>query len=178
MGSKARAGCVSLLHLRGNHPAYCRVSFVGFTLAVTLVGLMAMYFSIYVMAMDGYPWRPDYLVGWALFIFFEGVASFIFAAAVRLGGLGCWCRCARRGGDDWRWMYQIVCLFVVVLWCVLSCLFLGGWVGWVGGRVSFVGLLSDSGNDTQSIFFFKQKGTDSSLHTSGLLFLLSVADLS
>ena len=107
------------------------MSFVAFSLAVTLVGLMAMYFSIYVMAMDGYPWRPDYLVGWALFVFFEGVASFIFAAAVRLGGLGCWCRCAGRGGA----MIGGGCIKLFVyflLFCgVLSCLFFG--VGGVGG---------------------------------------------
>lgn len=46
--------------------------------------MMAMYFSYYVLAMDGYPLRPDYLLGWLLFIIFEGIAAFVFFAVVRM----------------------------------------------------------------------------------------------
>ena len=60
------------------------MSFVIFSLGVAVCGMMAMYFSYYVLAMDGYPLRPDYLLGWFLFIIFEGIAAFVFFAVVRM----------------------------------------------------------------------------------------------
>ncbi|XP_076468216.1 uncharacterized protein LOC143299023 [Babylonia areolata] len=91
--------CRTIKPLRAKHCRYCnrcvlefdhhcpyiyncvgyhnRVSFFLFSCAVAVVGMMSMYMSYHVMEKEGFPLRPDYLCGVALFLFFEAIAGFV-----------------------------------------------------------------------------------------------------
>ena len=146
--------------LAPGHAPYCRASFVLFSLWVAAGGLLGMYFTYYVIDLEGYPWRPDYFISCLLLVFFEGVAIFIFVDTVRHGAVkrmvilcksfqhrgcvisvisnpacGCWfplCVC----GQLW------VLVSSVCVWSVAGVGFLCVWsVLWVLCVVSVVGVV-------------------------------------
>ena len=117
-------GVQPTLFLAPGHAPYCRASFVLFSLWVAASGLLSMYFTYYVIHLEGYPWRLDYFISCLLLVFFEGVAIFIFVDTVRhrvVNGVVILCNNFKHRGCPHLWvLVSYVCVCQLLL-CVVGC---------------------------------------------------------